>query len=344
MWVLDVHIYESSESYPECDKKITSFKKYFFISVSAEHDYFFLYNQDVKSKKVFIVKKILSVLGLALACTAQSNKVVPCFTPGAYFAVSAGVSNSYNRLSGKGGPDIMNYANVSIPPLLTTPAGMGRVYGLNNIQPSGWSGPGFTILPEFGYTYQVPHSSFTMGVYVNGGVARSGQNAQVPTHVLNTSEVDAPKAMALDGSTYWRVASKGTIGLGATFGFATGANHIYALIGWNNTKYSVGPRGGQVDLNEWPSTDYAATANVKNVSGNVSGVSFGMGYDRQITSRFSIGGRVVVLNSGGSKGIRLPYANYFPNDIDANAPVITVKPFLTTFLVTAKYTFMPKKR
>lgn len=344
MWVLDVHIYESSESYPECDKKITSFKKYFFISVSAEHDYFFLYNQDVKSKKVFIVKKILSVLGLALACTAQSNKVVPCFTPGAYFAVSAGVSNSYNRLSSKGGPDIFNIGNASTAAIV--PAGIGRIYGLNNIQPSGWSGPGFAILPEFGYTYQVPHSSFTMGVYVNGGVARSGQNAAVPTYLSDAIHpaADPLSNLSANGASYWRVASKGTIGLGATFGFATGANHIYALIGWNNTKYSVGPRGGQVDANEFPSTDYTATKNVKNVSGNVSGVSFGMGYDRQITSRFSIGGRVVVLNSGGSKGIRLPYANYFPNDIDANAPVITVKPFLTTFLVTAKYTFMPKKR
>lgn len=303
-----------------------------------------MYNQDVKSKKVFIVKKILSVLGLALACNAHSEKVVPCFTPGAYFAVSAGVSSSYNRLSGKGGPDIFNYGGVPCLPN-TFPDGMGRIYGLNNIQPSGWSGPGFAILPEFGYTYQVPHSSFTMGVYVNGGVARSGQNAAVPTFLYNGVLREALlNTTSLAGSAYWRVASKGTIGLGATFGFATGANHIYALIGWNNTKYAVGPRGGQVDLNEWPSKDYTATANVKNVSGNVSGVSFGMGYDRQITSRFSIGGRVVVLNSGGSKGIRLPYANYFPNDLDANAPVITVKPFLTTFLVTAKYTFMPKKR
>lgn len=242
----------------------------------------------------------------------------------------------------------MNYGNITSNQTVSKiPNGMGRIYGLNNVQPSGWGGPGFTVLPEFGYTYQVPHSSFTMGVYVNGGVARSGQNAQVPTDLLvNPGGGPNPQlaAMAINGPAYWRVASKGTIGLGATFGFASGANHIYALIGWNNTKYSVGPRGGQVDLNEWPSTDYTATANVKNVSGNVSGVTFGMGYDRQITSRFSIGGRVVVLNSGGSKGIRLPYANYFPNGVDANEPIITVKPFLTTFLVTAKYTFMPKKR
>jgi len=180
-----------------------------------------------------------------------------------------------------------------------------------------------------------------MGVYVNGGIARSGQNAAVPTEFISPANVPS---MAPTGTAYWRVASKGTIGVGATFGFATGANHIYALIGWNNTKYSIGPRIGQIDSNEFPNKDYSATTNVRNVSGNISGVTFGMGYDRQITSRFSIGGRVVVLNSGGSKGIRLPYANYFPNGIDANAPVITVKPFLTTFLVTAKYTFMPKKR
>lgn len=288
------------------------------------------------------MKKILSILGLALACNAQSSKVIPCFTPGAYFAVSAGVSNSYNRLSCKGGPDIFNIGNASVAAVV--PEGIGRVYGMNNVQPSGWSGPGFTVLPEFGYTYQVPHSSFTMGVYVNGGVARSGQNAQVPTYLYDSVHPAGLSSLSNGGVAYWRVASKGTIGLGATFGFATGANHIYALIGWNNTKYSVGPRGGQVDLNEFPSKDYTATMNIKNISGNVSGITFGMGYDRQITSRFSIGGRVVVLNSGGSKGMRLPYANYFPNGIDANEPVITIKPFLTTFLVTAKYTFMPKKR
>ena len=292
------------------------------------------------------MKKILSALGLLLACNAQSNKAIPCFTPGAYFAVSAGTSTSYNRLSGKGGPDVYNYGNAtSSEAMALLGNGQGRIYGLNNIQPSGWSSPGLAILPELGYTYQVPHSSFTMGVYVNGGVARGVQNAAVPTEFLSIGGGGGtPASMNSAGAAYWRVASKGTVGLGATFGFASGANHIYALIGWNNTKYSVGPREGQVDLNEFPSTDYAATQPVKSVSGNVSGVSFGMGYDRQITSRFSIGGRVVVLNSGGSKGVRLPYANYFPNDLDANSPTITIKPFLTTFLVTAKYTFMPKKR
>ncbi len=286
------------------------------------------------------MKKILSILGLALACNAQSNKVVPCFTPGAYFSVSAGMSSSYNRLSGKSGPDIFSFGQTLIP---VNFAGFGNIYGLNNIQPSGWSGPGCTILPELGYTYQVPHSSFTMGVYLNGGVARSGQNAAVPTKRFN-SLTAAGNSVLEDGTTaYWRVASKGTIGLGATFGFSTGANHIYALIGWNNTKYSIGPRGGEISLNEFPNTDPSLTANVKNISANVSGVSFGMGYDRQITRSFSIGGRVVVLNSGGSKEVRLPYANYFPNGIDLNEPIITVKPFLTTFLVTAKYTFMPKK-
>lgn len=290
------------------------------------------------------MKKILSILGLVLACNAQSNKVVPCFTPGAYFAVSTGVSSSYNRLSGKNGPDIFNWANAS--DMRIAREGVGRVYGLNNIEPSGWSSPGFTILPELGYTYQVPHSSFTMGVYVSGGVARSGQNARVPTTIINSAAAELQNAsgLASDGSAYWRVASKGTVGLGATFGFATGSNHIYALIGWNNTKYSIGPRGGEIDLNERPSRDYTATANVKSISGNVSGVTFGMGYDRQITSRFSIGGRIVVLNSGGSKSIRLPYARYSPDGTDEYMPVITVKPFLTTFLVTAKYTFMPKKR
>ena len=294
------------------------------------------------------MKKILSVLGLALACNVYAEKVVPCFTPGAYFGLSMGVSSSYNKLSGRGGPDVANYNSIGDFEELGINSNAPyylRMYGLNNIQPSGWSGPGFTILPELGYTYQVPHSSFTMGVYVNGGVARSNQNAAVPTAALTAPDpILFDRLFAQSSDRYWQVKSNGTIGLGATFGFATGANHLYVLIGWNNTKYSVGPRFNQIDLNEAPGTDVTAVYGVRSVGGNVSGVSFGMGYDRQITSRFSMGGRIVVLNSGGSKGIRLPYANYSPNGAIGTNPIITVKPFLTTFLVTAKYTFMPKKK
>ena len=148
----------------------------------------------------------------------------------------------------------------------------------------------------------------------------------------------------------YRVSSKGTIGLGATFGFATGANHYYFIIGWNNTKFSVAPRFNSMRLNEFnlgesgAASDSTTMVKIKSATGNVSGVNFGFGFDRQITPGFSLGFRMMVLNAGGSKAIRLPSANYVPNGGVYDRPFITVRPFVMTSVVVLKYVFMPKKK
>ena len=53
---------------------------------------------------------------------------------------------------------------------------------------------------------------------------------------------------------------------------------------------------------------------------------------------------MMALNSGGSKSIRLPAANYVPNGGIYDRPVITVRPFVMTAAVVLKYVFMPKKK
>ena len=290
------------------------------------------------------MKKILSIFGLVLASSVYARVEVPCFVPGAYFGLGLGVSTSYNRLSAKGGPDVWNKgmlpANADDLNVPTDP-GNYYIFGIDNIAPGGYGGPGTAILPELGYTYIVPKSSFAMGIYVNGGIAQSRQHAAVPVKTI----IGAPSGIVSDSSQkYWDVASKGTVGVGVTLGFASGANHIYGIIGWNSIGMQIKPRGGKMYVNETPTSDDQATVAVKGVSGSVSGVTFGLGFDRQITKVFSLGCRVMVLNSGGSKALRLAPANYYPNDAEFNTPTVTVRPFVSTFMVVLKYMFMPKRK
>ncbi|ETZ04638.1 hypothetical protein [Holospora undulata] len=304
--------------------------------------------------------RIISALGLIFGFSAQAAEVIPCFTPGFYFGLGAGVSQSYNRLQGSRGLDLYasgNYDDVLSPSLLDDGAVFfaepqnAFFYGTNNITPSGWAGPGMTILPELGYVYKVPKSSFTMGVFINGGAAQSAQNAVVPVRACFTRHSDGSYDVGTDRLDHcMRVASRGSIGIGATFGFASNANHYYVIIGWNNTKFSVGPRFNQMYENEFQVDrhqkpfDSTTLATVKNVTGNINGINFGFGFDRQITTGFSVGVRVMALNAGGSKGIPLPYANYYPNAIAYERPVITVRPFVMAATVMLKYVFLPKKK
>ncbi|GAJ46525.1 hypothetical protein HE1_00860 [Holospora elegans E1] len=303
---------------------------------------------------------VISALGLVLAFSAKAAEVVPCFTPGVYFGLGAGVSQSYNCLQGSQGLNLFGVGNYdeSLSPGLIDDKDSGLVgpqnaffYGTNNITPGGWSGPGMTVLPELGYVYKVPKSSFTMGVFINGGAAQSAQDALVPVRASFTRDSDTGDDVGADRLEHcMRVASRGTVGIGATFGFVSNANHYYLIIGWNNTKFSVGPRFNQMYANEFhlkPTDkpfDSTTMVSVKNATGNINGVNFGFGFDRQITTGFSMGVRVMALNAGGSKGIKLPSANYYPNGLAYERPVITVRPFVMAATVMLKYVFLPKKK
>ncbi|ETZ07656.1 hypothetical protein P618_200147 [Holospora obtusa F1] len=301
--------------------------------------------------------KFISVLGLVLAFHAKASGVVPCFTSGAYFGLGTGISNSYNRLKGSQGFDVFTPGNMTeyADKVVDAPLGQAACFfGTNNIAPSGWSGLGATVLPELGYVTKIPRSCFTMGVFLNGGIARSTQNAEVPYLVQNSGNENADDYYETFPTElnkgYMQIKSKGTISLGLTFGFTGGANHYYVLIGWNNTKFSVGPQFNAMYANQinfqarQGAIDPTQVVRVKNASGNISGVSFGFGFDRQITPGFSVGIRLMALNSGGSKGIKLPEANYILNGLAYNRPVITVRPFVTSAMVMLKYTFLPKKK
>ena len=314
-----------------------------------------------------IVKKflnVLSVIALSLTYNAKAAEALPpCFTPGLYFGLSAGVAHSYNRLTGTQG---MSLDKIAAFPLDIKDFKDAAVTGqtaffvaTNNIVPGGWGGPGLAILPEIGFNYTVPKSSFTMGLCLAGGFAGGAQNAQVPMQMIDTDpdgeDVVVNKALfhaADQGSVFFRVATKGIVMLFGTFGFVSGANHIYTLFGYSSLGLSVRPQYGLLPLNEFNTTrnlagqayDSTALVNVKSARGNVSGVCFGAGFDRQITKAFSMGGRVMVLNCGGKKNIRLPSVNYVPNGIAYNDPIITVRPFVMSAVVMLKYVFMPKKK
>ncbi|WP_165780667.1 hypothetical protein [Holospora curviuscula] len=300
--------------------------------------------------------KILSVVVLALACNAKAADLVPCFTPGFYFGVGLGVSSSYNRLRGSQGFDLQGRGNL---PVSVYEENVGNAigaqtafyYGTNNISPSGWGGPGLTILPELGYSYQVPKSRFVITFYVNGGVAKSNQNVAVPTIVTDTAATPVGGDIPVEVmNSYMRVSTKGTVGLGLSFGFSSGANHYYVKTGWNNMSVAIGPRYNTMPVNEVNlgatglPADPTAMVTVKNVTKNVSGVTFGVGFDRQITQSMSLGFCVTALNTGGSKAIRLRPANYIPNGAAYDTPVITVRPFVMAATVVMKYVFMPKKK
>ena len=148
-------------------------------------------------------------------------------------------------------------------------------------------------------------------------------------------------------NSYMRVSTKGTVGLGLSFGFSSGATHYYVKTGTNNMSVAIGPRYNTMPVNEINlrvPADSTTMVAVKNVTKNVSGVTFGVGFDRQITQSMSLGFCVTALNTGGSKAIHLRPANYIPNGAAYETPVITVRPFVMAANVVMKYVFMPKKK
>ena len=128
----------------------------------------------------------------------QEKLPPPLFYSRSLLWFGVGVSSSYNRLEGTQGLSLYN--NGVLPgkydpekyQKATVQTQTAFFYGTNNITPSGWGGPGLTIHPELGYTYKVPKSSLTVGLFLNGGIAKSGQNAQVPVYLIDTDTTDDP--------------------------------------------------------------------------------------------------------------------------------------------------------